>query len=71
MMKVKTALYAALLASVGGLGLGLSDTSTAANPDRLECLSECREARYECVARGNSTLEVCQALFEACRASCG
>lgn len=70
-MNVKTMLYSALLASVAGLGLGVSDTSSAANPDRLECLSQCRDAQYECVAQGHGSLQVCRALFEACKASCG
>lgn len=69
-MNVKTVLYAALLAVVGGLGVGLSTTGVAANPDRMECLSQCRDAQYECIAGGTSPA-VCRALFEACKASCG
>lgn len=69
-MKMKTLLHSALLAGIAGLGLGVSDSSIALDPDRLECLSQCRDARYECWAQGNSQA-ICQALFEACKASCG
>ncbi len=66
-MKVKSLICSSLLAMAAGLGLGVSDTSAAINPDRMQCLSDCREVLYEC----QSSPAVCRALFDACKANCG
>ena len=67
MMKMKTLIYSSLLAMAAGLGMGASDSNAAIDPERMQCLSDCREVFYEC----QFSPTICRALFDACKANCG
>jgi hypothetical protein len=72
-MNLKSILFASLLATAAGLGLGSSASSAA----DLECRANCRDVRYECFAQRchgttpNTCTQICNAEFNACVASCG